>query len=169
MDPREANAHHRKRAQAALDIGRYGQAEREARTALSYNPADDESFVLLSRALLGEGSYEKALDAVEQAVRIAPRRGYHHYLAGYALQCLGRYADSIEPLMQAVTLEPGSARYGAPRALRTRSSSAPPRPWPSASARSRWRRATAWCSRAWRACSGPRGSSRAPKRSPASW
>lgn len=117
MNPREAAAHHRRRAQAALDIGRYAQAEREAREALSYGPADDDALVLLGRAQLGVGAYEHALDAANEAVRVAPRRGYCHFLVGYTLQCLGRYEDAIEPLRQAITLEPGFARYHARLAL----------------------------------------------------
>ena len=71
MDPRESAALHRRRAQAALDIGRYSQAEREAREALSYGPTDDEALVLLSRALLGVGAYERALDAAHRRVVVA--------------------------------------------------------------------------------------------------
>ncbi len=111
MEPRQAAEHHRKRANVALDIGRYDVAAREARSALGYDPRDDDALVLLARALLGSGDYARALDAVSEATRLAPQRSYCHYLSGFTLQCMGRWSDSIAPLEKAVELDVDYARY----------------------------------------------------------
>ena len=63
MEPRDIAERHRRRAQVALDLGRFQAAEREARSALSADPRDDEAQVLLARAYLGSGAYEAALKA----------------------------------------------------------------------------------------------------------
>ena len=95
MEPRDIAERHRRRAQVALDLGRFQAAEREARSALSADPRDDEAQVLLARAYLGSGDYEGALKAAESCVAAAPRRGYGHYLVGFSLQCLGRHGDAV--------------------------------------------------------------------------
>lgn len=117
MEPREIAERHRRRAQVALDLGRYHVAEREARSALGADPRDDEAYVLLARAYLGSGDWERALDASQQCVNASPRRGYAHYLVGFSLQCMGRHADATTPLREAVSLEPQFARYHARLAL----------------------------------------------------
>lgn len=111
MDPREIADRHRRRAEVALDLGRFRVAEREARAALGADPHLEEALVILCRAHLGEGDYEAALGAATSVVAASPRRGYGHFLLGFALQCLGRHAEAVEALRQAVSLDPSYARY----------------------------------------------------------
>jgi SpoVK/Ycf46/Vps4 family AAA+-type ATPase len=87
------------------------------RSALAADPRDDETLVILTRAQLGAGHLEAAVESARRVVEIAPMRGYGHYLLGFALQCLGRYEASLGPLGEALALEPLLGRYHVRMAL----------------------------------------------------
>lgn len=108
---------HKARAEAALEIGRYSHAERDARAALAAVPSDVDATLYLARALLGQSRHEEAVAAARTAVEMAPGDGYTHYLLGFALQVAGRHADALAPLREAVALQPSAARYHARLAI----------------------------------------------------
>jgi tetratricopeptide (TPR) repeat protein len=108
---------HKARAEAALEIGRYSHAERDARAALAAVPSDVDATLYLTRALLGQSRHEDAVATARAAVEIAPNDGYTHYLLGFALQVAGRHAEAIQPLREAVSLQPSAPRYHARLAI----------------------------------------------------
>lgn len=108
---------HKARAEAALEIGRYSHAERDARAALAAVPTDVDATLYLARALLGQSRHEEAVSAARTAVEMAPGDGYTHYLLGFALQVAGRHADALAPLREAVALQPSAPRYHARLAI----------------------------------------------------
>ena len=65
MEPQHIARRHKARAGAALEIGRYAVAEKEARAALAIDPRDVDGNLYLTRALIGMASY----DAAERAAR----------------------------------------------------------------------------------------------------
>jgi tetratricopeptide (TPR) repeat protein len=104
---------HKARAEAALELGRFSVAERDARAALSAVPEDVDALLFLSRALLGQSRTDEAEREARAAVERAPRDGYTHYLLGFVLQVAGRHGDAVAPLREAVSLQPSARRYHA--------------------------------------------------------
>jgi tetratricopeptide (TPR) repeat protein len=108
---------HKARAEAALEIGRYPLAERDARAALAAVPKDVDALLYLSRALLGQSRHDEAESVARAAVEAAPADGYTHYLLGFSMQVAGRHADAVAPLREAVRLQPRAPRYHARLAI----------------------------------------------------
>ena len=117
MEPTKIATRHRARASAALEIGRYAIAEREARAALAIEPSSVDGSLYLSRSLLGLGKYLDAAQAAKDAVAVAPRDAYAHYLVGFALQVAGKTHEALDALREAVRLQPRSGRYYARLAI----------------------------------------------------
>lgn len=116
-DPQSTAKRHRARSEAALEIGRYPIAEREARAALAAVPRDVDAMLFLARALLGQSRHDEAEAAARSAVEAAPADGYTHYLLGFIMQVTGRHAEAVGPLREAVALLPRAPRYGARLAI----------------------------------------------------
>jgi Flp pilus assembly protein TadD len=95
----------------ALEIKRFQEAERSAREALAFVPGHHEAFVLMARALIGQGRYEPAIEATERATSTDPTDPYAHYLRGMCLELLARYTEAEPHLRKAVELEPNDGVY----------------------------------------------------------
>lgn len=117
QDAQATARRHKARAEAALELGRYPLAEKDARAALAAVPKDVDALLFLARALLGQGRHEEAESAARSAVEAAPSDGYTHYLLGFVLQVAGRHSDAVAPLREAVRLQPRAPRYHARLAI----------------------------------------------------
>jgi Flp pilus assembly protein TadD len=102
---------HRDRSEVALGLGRFAQAETEARAALALGADDRDALILLARAQLGLGRMLDAEGAARSAVQRAPRDGYARYILGFVLQVSGKHGDAEVELREAVALHPHSKRF----------------------------------------------------------
>jgi protein O-GlcNAc transferase len=90
---------------AELKKGDASQAARrlERSLQLAANPNTANN---LGLALLDLGQNERALNALEQAVRLSPRYADAHYNRGTALQALGRLDEALQSYEEAIRLQP---------------------------------------------------------------
>lgn len=117
QDAQSTARRHKARAEAALEIGRYPLAEKDARAALAAVPKDVDALLFLTRALLGQSRHDEAETAARLAIECAPTDAYAHYLLGFVLQVAGRHADAVAPLREAVRLQPRAPRFHARLAI----------------------------------------------------
>jgi chemotaxis protein methyltransferase CheR len=91
--------------------GTAARAARAARPASAAQPAvrTAEDFVASARTALADGRYTDAAVAAARAAKTDPMLVEPHLIGGEALVNLGRDADAIKELRQAVYLQPASA------------------------------------------------------------
>src|SRR5262249_20561803 len=96
---------------------RYRAAEQEARGALSHDPRDVASWIVLSRALIGQDRDADGESAAQEAVRVNPLEPHGHFLVGFARQRMSDPWGSVPPMREAVRLAGGWARFPARLAI----------------------------------------------------
>jgi len=95
--------------------GRYVAAEIWLQEAVSLSPSDPDLWEVLARFYLEHNisSNDRALEATEQLLELAPESARAHELRGWAALQLGRYAAAEKHLQRALELDPtlASAHY----------------------------------------------------------
>jgi chemotaxis protein methyltransferase CheR len=86
-----------------------GPLGRALEPTASVDPHPAEDFVASARTALTDGRYDDAVVAAARAAKADPMLVDAHLIAGEALVNLGRDADAIKELRQAVYLQPASA------------------------------------------------------------
>jgi tetratricopeptide (TPR) repeat protein len=104
-------------AAAALDTGRWADAERLSALALAVNPDCPDALVLQGRILSRQGRLREAREALEKAVRLAPASAEARYQLGVWLYRRQLYADAVAQFEKVVALRPADARAHAYLAL----------------------------------------------------
>jgi tetratricopeptide (TPR) repeat protein len=94
------------RAQRLAQVGRYDEAEREARAGLAAAPADGRLLTLLASVLRMRREYAAALAMADTAVAAAPHFPDAHAERAETLILLIRSADAVTAAEQAVRLDP---------------------------------------------------------------
>jgi len=77
---------------AYTKVGRIAEAEKELREARTLNPADADTYNVLSHVLLQQGRFAEALAAAEEALRYAPRHEGAQYYRALAMEGLAAQA-----------------------------------------------------------------------------
>jgi tetratricopeptide (TPR) repeat protein len=77
------------------DAGRFVEAQRLGERYVGAHPQDGAGHAELGLVHLHAGRAEEALPHFLRAARLAPKVGFHHECAGYALEALGREAEAI--------------------------------------------------------------------------
>ena len=81
------------------DYRQFDAAIGEAKRAVALDPNDPDGHVALAWALIFDGSHREALESVERAMRLDPRRpGTYMYVLGMARMGLGQYDDAVAAL-----------------------------------------------------------------------
>ena len=101
--------------QAALQAGRFAQAETEFRAAIDSDPGLSEARVNLGLALFLQGKYQLSVDELEQAARALPTLPAAHLFLGLGHLKLGASDQAIAALSRSLELDP--ANLEAHRAL----------------------------------------------------
>jgi choline-sulfatase len=97
------------RAAAAVTAGRYEKAEAEARAVVTRDPRRDDVWIILGRALEGQGKLLEAQQAFDEATRIDPQRSVAWTGLGRALEGLGRSSEAEAAYERARTGKTGNA------------------------------------------------------------
>jgi spermidine synthase len=92
-------------AEALERRGQYRQAEGEYREIQRDRPKDSRVPFGLGRTLLAQGSYDRALAALEAAANLGESSGEFHAKHGEALMWLGRYRQAVAAYRQALRSE----------------------------------------------------------------
>jgi Lipoprotein NlpI, contains TPR repeats len=105
----------------AMDI-RSPQAQVEAFTRCLESgrvSGSDKATTLKQRAIayMHLGQHQRAIDDINQAIRIKPGDSDNFYLRGFAYRALGQYQRALEDSNQAISLEPDFAAAFANRAF----------------------------------------------------
>jgi len=83
------------------------QAISELNRAISLNPNDDDSYMLLGRVLSAAGRHEEGIELLETTIRLNP---LHHadviYSLGRVYEGAGQYEDAIEAYKKAILRDP---------------------------------------------------------------
>ncbi len=108
---------HIERGKLLLEQGRYPDAEKELKKALSSDPENDEALSLLGRLNLDKGQDNEALKLIEEALMLSPNEDYYHYLKAFALYKLGNYKKATVWVSQALALDNRNPGYFALFAL----------------------------------------------------
>ena len=107
----------RRRAFAFATVGRFVEAEREARKAIDLQPASLEARGELLQLLLAARRYRHAAAEATAALTLAPDASEGWYAKGWALVLAGDVADGVEALLRGLELWGADAeRTGALRA-----------------------------------------------------
>jgi len=81
------------------DYRQFDAAISEAERAVALDPNDPDGHVALAWALIFDGSHREALESVERAMRLDPRRpATYMYALGMARLGLGRYDEAVDAL-----------------------------------------------------------------------
>ena len=99
-------------AAASYQLGRYHQnqgrlvaAEEAYDKALQADPKSVDALNALGALYAERGELERAAAAYQKVAELTPQRAYLFNNIGYALYLQGRYAEAIDALRQAVTLD----------------------------------------------------------------
>ncbi len=100
---------HAARAEVALKLRRWADAEAEARRALAADPASVAGHASLARALSGQGRHEEAVSAAESGLAVAPDSEWLHRVRGWACIGAGRIKDALASGETALRISPENA------------------------------------------------------------
>lgn len=89
------------RADLALKTGQYEEAVRISRAVLDNHADHIAALEILAKALWQAGHYDEVLLAVRRLQTLNPYEPGYHALKGAALQCLGRYGESVRAFARA--------------------------------------------------------------------
>ncbi len=87
------------------NMGRYAEAEKHLRTALSEDPDLFEARILLGDVLLKMGRPEEGIAVFQEAIAKSPRDVHAYAGLGKALIQLKRYRETVEAMEKAVALD----------------------------------------------------------------
>jgi tetratricopeptide (TPR) repeat protein len=102
---------HLSRAQLLLAQSRPAEAERELLLALAGQPDDPYALALLALSRSDQRKGPEALDAVRQAIGLAPDQAYFHYVHAITLHRLDRDEDARHAIDEALRLDPSDADH----------------------------------------------------------
>jgi len=95
------------------ELGDYGpEPEAALVRAKSLDPSMPETYYMLAGIYMRRSEPDRALDEVAGAIRLKPAPEYY-YLAGQALEKLGRYGEAVSMLDRALEMTPGNDAYHA--------------------------------------------------------
>ncbi|TGA90496.1 tetratricopeptide repeat protein [Streptomyces sp. MZ04] len=94
------------RADALIDLKQYDDAEALLSQRLAEDPDDIRAWVKLARCLLGAKRPSKALEATDQALKLAPEDLGALIMHSHALRAGGRFLETEPVLREAVRLAP---------------------------------------------------------------
>jgi tetratricopeptide (TPR) repeat protein len=94
------------RAEAALALRRWAEAERFARDALAAEPEAEQGHALLSSALTAQGRHDEGIATAEKGLAANPASEWLHRVRSLALFKAGRYSDALLAANEAVRLQP---------------------------------------------------------------
>lgn len=89
------------RADLALRCGNYKEAAGLAQKIVHADPTNVGALETLAKALWQTGAHEEVLGVVTRLISLNPYEPGYHTLRGAALQCLGRYGDSVRAFNRA--------------------------------------------------------------------
>ena len=98
------------RAEAALRLGRYDEAQREAGQMIAAAPENSTGYAMLARAFLGKAKPAAAQRAAEDGLARSPEREWLHRLRCHALRLQQRYDEALEEARTCVRLLPNESQ-----------------------------------------------------------
>ena len=96
-------------ANVYIDLGAFDKAEQMARRAVLVRPRQPEARVLLGRALLAQKKPPAAIDALKEAIRLAPNRSSYYLDLGKAYRLASDFPAAANAFRRVLELEPGNA------------------------------------------------------------
>lgn len=93
-----------------MNAGNYQAAEKELRTAISYNPNWYFWHYALGLALHHQNRWDEAIQSLRQTLAINPKHDYSHLHLGYVLTKVNRYAEAEAEFITAVRLGNSAAK-----------------------------------------------------------
>jgi adenylate cyclase len=106
MDPDNSHAHGLRSGVWVLE-GRFDEAVRECQIAVNAAPSDAWLWLVFGRVLVLAGDATRGTDAMREAMQLNPHHpSYYRGILANALEELGRSAEAIEVLTEAVRREP---------------------------------------------------------------
>jgi tetratricopeptide (TPR) repeat protein len=99
------------RAEALIDLGRYGEALPLAARAVERKPDRFWAWCLLTQAHLGLHRGQSAVDCGKRAVSLAPDKATAHHLLSYAWEAQGSKSEATREAREAVRLAPDGWPY----------------------------------------------------------
>ena len=97
------------RARVLAWSGNLPAAEREYRAILNISAKDPDNWLGIAGVYSREGQYEKALQALDTAVQLDPKRADLHAARARALRAVGARAQARAEYQQALSFDAGSA------------------------------------------------------------
>ncbi|MGH7946087.1 MAG: tetratricopeptide repeat protein [Opitutaceae bacterium] len=97
---------HLDRARLLLAQSRPADAERESMLALSQQPDDPQALAFLALSRIEQGKANEALDAVRDAISVAPDEAFLHYVHALILRHMDRFDDAVHAVKESLRLEP---------------------------------------------------------------
>ncbi|MGK5630140.1 tetratricopeptide repeat protein [Streptomyces sp. URMC 123] len=94
------------RAEALVDLGRYEDAKGTLATRLQEDPEDVRALLELARCHLAAGEGDRAVEATDRAVALAPEDYATLEMRARALRKVGRMAETGAALREAIRLDP---------------------------------------------------------------
>lgn len=95
------------RGQIDMAQGHATDAQRHFERAIELKHDFGQAFMWLGRALLDQGKYKQAIDALSESVRLSPSLAEAHHALGLAYQHEGQLDEAIHALKDATNLKPG--------------------------------------------------------------
>jgi tetratricopeptide (TPR) repeat protein len=97
---------HLERARLLLAQSRPADAESESMLALAAQPQDPAALTLLALSRAEQNKHDKALEAAQEAVGLAPDSPYAHYVHAVVLHRGERHDDAFRAAHEALRLDP---------------------------------------------------------------
>ena len=96
-----------------VGLGRYEEAEEQARHALTLQPGSDSAYRVLARVQFNQGKGDAAVESLQRAVDVRPRQWLNHYDLGGVYLRLRRAPEAAAAYERALELRPNDPRiYG---------------------------------------------------------
>lgn len=86
-------------------LGRYKEAESDARKAIELDPGNEQAWENLAWALLKQGKYQEALEAAKEVMKINPKNGMAYAISAFAKEKLGDKKGSLADIKKAASLD----------------------------------------------------------------
>jgi len=99
------------RAEILIQQQRYADAERILKDALSTDPNDVRTLVLLTEVNFQLGKIEKAVSLIDTAIGISPESAYLFYIKARISIYQDKYEDAEKYIRQALELDPSDADF----------------------------------------------------------
>jgi tetratricopeptide (TPR) repeat protein len=99
------------RADLLLAQGRFEDAEKQIREALSLEPENDYALSLLGRCFFDSKRFDEGIAVMRNAIAIDPENSFYYYLLGFGYYHKNIHAEAIGHLEKAIRLYPYEAAY----------------------------------------------------------